>query len=151
MGSLRKLLEDSCVEVKTKQMSVDSAALCGLLISIENNGEAEVEKFISSMEFVLKECFAYQVALRRIQSLNLQDKVSEHMALLAVLYEISNPGQVIIMLMSLLDFYDENNKKATTEDVIVQIFPNGFYADETCLYIIDNFIKTGSAKNAVIY
>lgn len=91
------------------------------------------------------------VLSKRITAFKLEDAISKDGMLFWVALDIDSPGGLMLYLITLLDFYTENNKAATLNDLGMQIYPDGFYTVDSCRYIVNNFVKDNKAKNGYIY
>jgi len=90
--------------------------------------------------------------VKRIKAFKLEDKVSINLAVvLAYMYELNNPGKIMLLLIVLIDAYDKYNKRVNFDTVHMNVLPSGFYDSETSSKIITDYAKTNKLKNSFIY
>lgn len=86
--------------------------------------------------------FIVKVFNGRIAAYKLEDMVDPKLFVYGVLvYGVDNPGKGNIFLIKLLEHFHKNGTIATINDLSMNIFPFGFYDDESCRNIIDYCIK----------
>ena len=66
-------------------------------------------------------------------------------------FGIDSPGKLNIFIARCLEFYIENEIKITPDTISMQIFPFGFYNDDTCRNIIDICMKPKASLFSEIY
>lgn len=93
-----------------------------------------------------------QVFTKRISVFGLEEIVNPKLIVYAlIVFGIDNPGKGNIFLIRLLEWYYKNGSVASTEDLAMGIFPDGFYTDETCVKIIDCCLKPKATIFSELY
>lgn len=88
----------------------------------------------------------------KINSFNLTNKVNLNTALgLSAGFNLLIPGQIVLMLIDLVNFYDKYQKEATMLDAFQKIYPMGFYNEDSFIKIVDEYLKSKRLKNSEIY
>lgn len=150
MRTIKQIIQDETINVETKPLSEDGGKLY-VMLSMMQNTEGAMDEIVNTNQDEIEHCFICKVFLKRIEVFNLQDKVGDEMFLLTQVFEINNPGEAMLLLITLLDFHTEHNRKATMSDIGLELFPNGFYTHDTCMLLVDNYVKTGKTVNGFIY
>jgi len=89
---------------------------------------------------------------KRIEVYELQDKIDNcEIFKILMIFNINNPGKAMVILLDFLEYYDRHSKKANVKDMMLEVYPKGFYDESTFINIIDNYIKTKKVKYAGIY
>ncbi len=104
----------------------------------EDNDKSFIKELLSSDEY--NNQFLTQILKKRIEVFNLQDKIDDEALAMYLCFNICSPGAAIIYLIDLLEFYETKGRKATIGD-ISNIYPMGFYDENSLLFIIDNITK----------
>jgi hypothetical protein len=64
---------------------------------------------------------------------------------------INTPGKAIMYLIDLLEYNSLTGAVVTMDTVVNDIYPEGFYSDKTCTYIIDNVLKPNKTEWSWLY
>ena len=89
---------------------------------------------------------------KRIEAYELQDKIDNcEIFKILIIFNINNPGKAMVILLDFLEYYDRHGKKASMKDMVLEVYPKGFYDEATFIDIIDNYIKTKKVKYAEVY
>lgn len=121
----------------------------GVRLFLQFTTSSEVlQHVLKSKEY--KDQFFTEILDGRINTFELQEKVKHEALISYIVFELNNPAKVILLLIRLLEFYEKNKRAAGWKD-IVNIFPMGFYDDNTCRFIIENCLKTRKTINSEIY
>jgi len=121
----------------------------GLLITILTS--TDNDKLIEEMVDGVKDDALYNIFIKRINAFDLSSMVDKNAWIGLYVFDIVNPGAIIIYLIRLLEFYDEYGRAATINDICTTLFPTGFYNALTVSSIIDVLIKPKVIKFAYIY
>lgn len=91
--------------------------------------------------------FLPNIIQARIKAMNLPIEITDYgyMALLAL---VDRPGAAVVALIDLLTKFE--GKTIGTNEV-AELYPFGFYTEESMIDYIDNYIKPGKIKWAEIY
>ncbi len=111
-----------------------------IMFTMDNKNEDRsfIKELLSSDEY--NNQFLTQILKKRIEVFNLQDKIDDEALAMYLCFNICSPGAAIIYLIDLLEFYETKGRKATIED-ISNMYPMGFYDENSLLFIIDNITK----------
>ena len=71
----------------------------------------------------------------------ISDNVSKFIPLLVALYDISSPGGVVVMMIDVVEQITRQQKAMTLQEIVISIYPDGFYDSETMTHIIDDIMK----------
>lgn len=96
------------------------------------------------------ELFLHNIMLKRIEAFELENFIPDYFVMYIDIYNLYNPGRVILFVCLLVEMAKELDRKLTVSDVN-NMFPIGFYNDDTCIWIIDNLIKTKIHPEHKIY
>ena len=107
-----------------------------------------INDFINSDDY--NNQFLTKVLKKRIEACELSNMINEEVLAMWVCFSISSPGAAIIYLIDLLEFYETYKRKAEISD-ISNIYPFGFYNENTLLFIIDNIMKPNKSIWSKIY
>jgi len=149
--SLKEAINDSGIILNTKTDFVSFTDCIDLstAISITMLTESACAEIFKSEEF--KEEFIFQVMYKRVKAYGLEDKVSKSAIIASLLFNIDNPGKAITYIIELLDYYNKTNKVANGKDVMMFIYPDGFYTNDKFTEIVDKVIKPNLSTNTYIY
>ena len=123
-----------------------------IMFTMEDKKKPEERKFIN--DFINSDDyngqFITKVLKKRIEAFKLEDKINDEVLAMWICFGISSPGAAIIYLIDLLEFYETHHRKADISD-ISNIYPFGFYDENTLLFIIDNIMKPNRSIFSKIY
>lgn len=91
--------------------------------------------------------FLSNIIRKRIEVLKLPIKFTEYAYMYVDLF-VDRPGSAVLLLIDALTKYENQ-----TVDIkkLAELYPNGFYDEQTLVTIIDEELKTGKRKWAEIY
>lgn len=91
--------------------------------------------------------FLSNIIRKRVEVLKLPISFTEYAYMYIDLF-VDRPGSAVLLLMDALEKYENQ-----TVDIkkLAELYPDGFYDEETLIKIIDEEIKTGKRKWAEIY
>lgn len=92
--------------------------------------------------------FILKVLRSRIAALNLPIKFSVKGEVIAMILSDGIPGRMMALLIDCLTRFEGQE---VTEEELVDIYPWGFYSDESFADYIDNYIKPRKCKWSDIY
>jgi hypothetical protein len=96
--------------------------------------------------------FLVQVFNGRINAFGLEEFVDPKLFVYGILvFGVDSPGKGNIFLIKLLEHYHKNNVPATKNDLIMNIFPEGFYDDVTGRNIVDYCLKSRATVFSELY
>ena len=89
-----------------------------------------------------------KILRKRIEVLELPIKFSPKAELLSLIVTDGNPGKMMTVLIEALSNYEN---KTVDADEIAELYPWGFYTEDSVMELIDNYFKTRKAKWSEIY
>ena len=94
--------------------------------------------------------FLHNIMLKRIEAFELENFIPDYFVMYIDIYNLYNPGRVVLFVCLLVEMSKQLGRRLTVSDVN-NMFPIGFYNDETCIWMIDNLIKTKIHPEYKIY
>jgi len=146
--SMREAAEEEGIVVNTKDFSKDEAENFMTVVMIESTDK---DGFKELFKDALEESFLLKIYDKRISGLKLEDKVSTETGVYIHLFGLDNPGKVVLMLVDILDASERLGRKIEFADVAMEVYPNGFYTDETVIGLIDKVLKPKRCSYSTIY
>jgi len=142
--TVSSVLEELKYEPNYQSLDLDGMKLLTVLFGASDEQKAEMSKELnkSGLGAVLR---------KRVEVFKLTEQVSLDAMIFWLALGIEGPGELMLYLIEVLDFYSINNRAAVLNDFAMQIYPDGFYTDESARYIVSNVIKEGRATNGTIY
>ena len=148
--SLKDAIEASDIKIgKHDMMPFTESTDINAVIVITTLNENACAAIFKTKEF--EEEVLLQIIHKRVVNMGLEDKVTKSAILTSILFGIDNPGKAVVYLMELLDYYDINKRPATGKDVMMFIYPDGFYRQEKFTEIVSNVVKPNLSTNCTIY
>lgn len=95
----------------------------------------------------MNEIFGIQVLNKRIEVMKLPIKFTAP-AKMAIMAYVDSPGKIVALIIDCLTAYEG---KTVTVKMLVDLYPDGFYTQETFERYVDNEIKTKKHKWAHVY
>lgn len=149
--TIKDTLEELNITPKYKKLDQDTAINIITLLSMVSSGQI-TEKSILEVLHTDSKYFLLQVFWKRIEALNLADKVSSTVLIGIDLLEISTPAESVIAVIDIVAYVEKNNiTQVTLEELFMCIYPDGFYDKETVVKIIDNVLKPKRCTFSEIY
>ncbi len=94
--------------------------------------------------------FPIQILNKRIEALELKIKFTGKAKLLLLIYTEGNPGKIVTSLIDCLTKF--GNKEFTIDcDELVQVYPDGFYTEDSFIELVDDYFKTRKVIWSEIY
>ena len=168
-GSIKEAIDGEGIVAKYKELSVESVELMTAIVNITNVKEkADNGVELSSTDETILEgfnglisdicdgtSFLHAVMLKRLKAVRIST-IPDQMLLLIDVFELTSPGEVVLLLISLMDIHDKLNdgSKGLTDLTLLDVamhYSHGFYSKETVTSIIDNILKPKLCKNSGIY
>lgn len=138
------LPDDSTVfKGKTVRLRKEQSMLLLAAIAIEQKG-SQVPEEIKNSEF----WFVPKVIQKRIDVLGLPIKFTEDGYLAAVSLCGDNPGRGVTLLVDALTRFEG---QTMTCSKVIELYPSGFYCEDTFCDYVDNYLKPRKVKWAEIY
>ena len=94
--------------------------------------------------------FLHNIMLKRIEAFELENFIPDYFVMYIDIYNLYNPGRVVLFVCLLVEMSKQLGRRLTVSDVN-NMFPIGFYNDETCIWMIDNLIKNKIHPEYKIY
>jgi len=110
--------------------------------------ESTGENAVSLKELRKLEIFVIEVILKRIEVYNLPIKFTPEGLIAAYAITENNPGRAIALLIDCLTQWEGQTVKAA---MLADIYPFGFYNEETFTDYVDNYLKPSKIKWAELY
>jgi len=110
--------------------------------------EITVNEPKENFEKEIDKLFPIQIFNKRIEVFNLPIKFTGKAKLLSLVYTEGNPGKMMALLIDCLQKYDG---EVIDIDKLVEIYPEGFYTQESFIDYVDNYIKTRKVAWSEIY
>lgn len=112
---------------------------------------AEGTGVLDTLDKEMQGLFTYDILRKRVEVLELQDKVGVGALAVATILGDGNPGKTMLALVDMLNLHDETGRKVTSQDVSLLLYPHGFYTDEQAMSLIDTYLKKGKVHNHKVY
>ena len=146
-NNTKELAKAEGIKLDHKPMSTEQSEV---FIQLTMMGkEARIEA-IDKMRTTQSIC---NLAIKRIESLNLP--IDLDVCFLIDIFAEGVPGRAVFMIIDLMNYYEDNlkevNMKADWDVAVTEIYPWGFYSNETIVNIVDNYVKTNKLRNSEIY
>lgn len=168
-GSMEEAIVGEGIVAKYKELSVESVELMTAIaniakvkekvdneISLDSNEEAMLEGFNGFISDVRNgESPLHAIMLKRLEAISIST-IPNQMLLLIDIFELASPGEIVLLLVGLMDIHDKLNSvdvgltSLTLMDAATH-YCKGFYDKETVTSIIDNVLKPKLCKNSYIY
>ena len=142
--TIKEAVVDNSIVVNYKQMEHDEILMLTYITIISSD---EYNSILSELE----QSQQSQVFIKRITGLKLEDKIDINLHIYTHVFGMNNPGAIVLLVMELYDFYVRNGRVATKDDVLMYIFPIGYYTKEVCIDIVDKLVKTDIVMSSFIY
>jgi len=109
-----------------------------------------MESKVGDKEFIPKEDYPplLQIVMKRIEAMELPIKFTDT-AKMVMLSMIDGPGKAIVFLIDALALYE--GKTVTGNMIAEDLYPFGFYTDDSFGRYVDHFIRPHKVKWAGIY
>lgn len=92
----------------------------------------------------------FLIAYKRWLHYGMQEKIALETLLLVDLFARGVPGRAVMILIDMLNIHEDTGQIVTFSEVI-NLYPMGFYDDNTFKVILDGYVKTGLLRNFDIY
>lgn len=92
--------------------------------------------------------FPIKIIEKRIDVLKLPIKLTTTAKLLLLVLTDGNPGK---MVTSLIDCLVKFENQTVTKDMVCDLYPNGFYNENSFIEYVDNYLKLKKSKWSEIY
>lgn len=127
-------------EPKFNKLEISEMILYKELITMSD------ERLISMFDEVIKttpndDLFLHNIMLKRIKAFELEKYIPDYFVMYIDIYNLYKPSIVVLFVCLLVEMSKKLDRRLTVSDVN-NMFPIGFYNDETCIWIIDNLMKT---------
>lgn len=122
-----------------------------LVASLKKLPSDYVDTVVEMFDAKYGSSFIVNVFKRILTKNKLSKMVSKEAYVCGVALGISEPSELFIYLISLLDYYSEHKKPANKRDILNKIYPNGFYSYELCRYITNNGNLKNKLKHGFIF
>lgn len=103
---------------------------------------------VPNYDDIYKLSIASQIVDKRINAFGLPIKFTKA-ALLSISIFVDIPGEAIVFLIDALNKFE--NKTVTVQMIATELYPYGFYDQESFEWYVENKIKTKEIKWAEIY
>ena len=109
----------------------------------DKKGEKPSEEVMRAVEG----SFLIQILNKRIEVFKLPIQFTSS-AKMAILAYVDRPGSLVALLIDCLTAYEG---KTVDVNMLVELYPDGFYDEETMIRYIDEYLKPRTVKWAEIY
>jgi len=92
--------------------------------------------------------FPIKILNSRIEALELPISFDFKGKLLALIYTDGNPGKIVTLLIDCLTKFEG---QTIDQDKIVDVYPYGFYTEDSFMDLIDNYFKKRKVKWSELY
>ena len=110
-------------------------------VALETSGQK-----VSLEELRDKRIFSIEVLLKRIEVLNLPIEFNPTGLIAAYAMSNNNPGRIVTLLIDCLTKYEG---KTVTACMLADLYPYGFYNEETFAKYVDDYLKNPEVRGKV--
>lgn len=144
-----KMMKERSFEPKFNKLEISDMIFYKELITMSD------ERLKLMFDEVIKttpndDLFLHNIMLKRIEAFELENFIPDYFVMYIDIYNLYNPGRVVLFVCLLVEMSKQLGRRLTVSDVN-NMFPIGFYNDETCIWMIDNLIKTKIHPEYKIY
>jgi len=142
---LIEYLVDNKIDIKYTDIDEDTGISIMILTLMSD------EEFNSMVKHIEEDddkdiLFLSKIIKKRLEFLDYQDRVSDHALLILTFLGLTTPGEAVIAAMIILDYlHEDENRKVTKDNIIIELFPDGVIDRETFTKVID-IVKEDKVK-----
>lgn len=93
--------------------------------------------------------FGVQILDKRIEGLEFPIKMNDRTKLFILSLSNGNPGKIVTILIDCLTKFE--GREATVENICEELYPMGFYSDQSFTDYVNNYLKPHRCKWSQVY
>lgn len=132
------MLLQEAIHAYNIKVTIESEVDDSLVASLKKLPSDYVDMIVERFEAKYGSSFIVNVFKKILIKNKLSKMVSKEAYVCGVALGISEPSELFVYIISLLDYYSEHKKPASKRDILNKLYPKGFYSYELCRYITNN-------------
>ena len=132
--------------VKFRPLDTDGMVALSMILSLETEKKLDTE-----LKDIIDNDFASRVFSKRIEYLDAKDKIPDIVTLALSVFGFRTPAEAVIAVIDCFNHVAKTGEVLTAKAIYTEIYPDGFYTEDTVTLIIDNVLKPNKCSTADIY